>query len=76
MRETNPNTYLVGEVWDKPEVVAPYYQSLDSTFNFDLAEKIVNSVKKTALIKGWPQQLLPRMQCLNHTTQIKLMGYS
>ncbi|WP_129728853.1 alpha-amylase family glycosyl hydrolase [Ectobacillus funiculus] len=45
MRETNPNTYLVGEVWDKPEVVAPYYQSLDSTFNFDLAEKIVNSVK-------------------------------
>ncbi|MEI4829905.1 alpha-amylase family glycosyl hydrolase [Bacillus sp. FJAT-53711] len=45
MRETNPNTYLVGEVWDQPEVVAPYYQSLDSTFNFDLAYKIVNSVK-------------------------------
>lgn len=40
--------YLVGEVWDQPEVVAPYYQSLDTTFNFDLAEKIVNSVKNGA----------------------------
>jgi alpha-amylase len=45
MKETNPNTYLVGEVWEQPEVVAPYYQSLDSLFNFDLADKIVNSVK-------------------------------
>lgn len=48
MKETNPNVYLVGEVWDQPEVVAPYYQSLDSLFNFDLADKIVNSVKNGA----------------------------
>lgn len=48
MRETNPNAYLVGEVWDQPEVVAPYYQSLDTTFNFDLAGKIVHSVKNGA----------------------------
>lgn len=45
MKEADPNAYLVGEVWDEPEVVAPYYQSLDSLFNFDLAETIVNSVK-------------------------------
>jgi alpha-amylase len=45
MKETNPNVYLVGEVWDKPETVAPYYKYLDSLFNFDLAGKIVNSVK-------------------------------
>jgi glycosidase len=48
MKETNPETYLVGEVWEQPEVVAPYYQSLDSLFNFDLADKIVNSVKNGA----------------------------
>lgn len=45
MQETNPDVYLVGEVWDLPEVVAPYYQSLDSAFNFNLADKIVHSVK-------------------------------
>ncbi|WP_078408740.1 alpha-amylase family glycosyl hydrolase [Priestia abyssalis] len=45
MKEADPNAYLVGEVWDQPEVVAPYYQSLDSLFNFDLADKIVNSLK-------------------------------
>lgn len=45
MKATNPNAYLIGEVWDKPEVVAPYYQSLDSLFNFDLAEKIIGSIK-------------------------------
>ncbi|ALC80312.1 MULTISPECIES: alpha-amylase family glycosyl hydrolase [Bacillus] len=48
MRETNPQTYLVGEVWEQPEVVAPYYQSLDSLFNFDLAGKIIDSVKNGA----------------------------
>ncbi|MGO1098923.1 alpha-amylase family glycosyl hydrolase [Priestia megaterium] len=45
MKKENPNVYLTGEVWDQPEVVAPYYQSLDSLFNFDLAGKIVSSVK-------------------------------
>ncbi|WP_121612603.1 alpha-amylase family glycosyl hydrolase [Mesobacillus foraminis] len=46
MKQTNPDAYLVGEVWDQPEVVAPYYQSLDSLFNFDLAGKIINSLKQ------------------------------
>ncbi|TRZ40120.1 alpha-amylase [Niallia circulans] len=45
MLEVKTDVHLVGEVWDVPEVVAPYYKSLDSAFNFDLASKIVHSVK-------------------------------
>ncbi|MDQ0247467.1 glycosidase [Bacillus fengqiuensis] len=45
MKKANPDAYLVGEVWDQPATVAPYYQYLDSLFNFDLAGNIVNSVK-------------------------------
>ncbi|MCP3027860.1 alpha-amylase family glycosyl hydrolase [Halobacillus sp. A5] len=47
MKEINPKVYLVGEVWDQPEVVAPYYQSLDSLFNFSLADVIVRSIKNS-----------------------------
>jgi glycosidase len=31
-----PEVYLVGEVWDSPEVVAPYFESLQANFNIDL----------------------------------------
>lgn len=40
-----PDVYLVGEVWDTANVAAPYYESLDSLFNFNLAEKIIAAVK-------------------------------
>ncbi len=37
---------LVGEVWDNATVVAPYLDGgLTSAFNFDLAEKILESVQ-------------------------------
>lgn len=45
MQQSKPDVYLVGEVWDLPEVVAPYYEALDSAFNFHLADKIILSVK-------------------------------
>lgn len=38
--DLKPDIYLVGEVWDSPHVVAPYYSAFDSCFNFDLASKI------------------------------------
>lgn len=50
--EVNPDTYLVGEVTDKPFGIAPYYKSLDSLFDFDLGEgiiKVVNSGTATAV---------------------------
>ncbi|WP_141432706.1 alpha-amylase family glycosyl hydrolase [Bacillus sp. 03113] len=45
LKQVKPDAYLVGEVWDRPNNIAPYYQTLDSNFNFDLAGKIVDSVK-------------------------------
>lgn len=46
MQEVNPNVYLIGEVWDSSTLVAPFLNNaLDSAFNFDLAERIVGSVK-------------------------------
>ncbi|MEG6614567.1 alpha-amylase family glycosyl hydrolase [Pseudoclostridium thermosuccinogenes] len=44
VEEVNPKAYLVGEVWDKTSVVAPYYQGLDSLFNFDVGEGIIKAV--------------------------------
>ena len=45
MTELKPDIYLVAEVWDNSHVVAPYYGSFDSNFNFDLANLIVLSAK-------------------------------
>lgn len=44
VEEINPDTYLVGEVWENSVSVAPYYKSLDSLFNFDLGEGIINVI--------------------------------
>jgi len=44
IQEVNPAAYMVGEVWDDPEIIAPYYKGMDSMFNFDLSEKIIESV--------------------------------
>ncbi len=45
VRSLKPDVYLVGEVWDSPHVVAPYYAAFDSCFNFDLAERIIPIVR-------------------------------
>ncbi|GKU26650.1 alpha-amylase family glycosyl hydrolase [Clostridium folliculivorans] len=45
VKSVNKNALLVGEVWDKTEVVSDYLTALDSCFNFDLSTDIVNSVK-------------------------------
>jgi alpha-amylase len=44
LEKVKPDVYLVGEVWETASIVAPYFQSLDSNFNFDLAANIMNSV--------------------------------
>ncbi len=40
-----PDVYLVAEVWDTSNVVAPYYAGFDSCFNFDLANLIIISAR-------------------------------
>lgn len=46
MNEVNPNTYLVGEVWDSTAKIGPFLDdALDSCFNFDLAKSILGMVQ-------------------------------
>ncbi|WP_241657846.1 alpha-amylase family glycosyl hydrolase [Anaerobacillus alkaliphilus] len=46
MEAVNPDVFLVGEVWDLPQVAGPYLEDgLHSTFNFDLAEEILRATR-------------------------------
>jgi alpha-amylase len=45
MEAAKPDVYLVGEVWDKAEVVAPYLKGLHALFNFDLGYAITRAVR-------------------------------
>lgn len=54
MQSAKPNVMLVGEVWAKADIVAPYFKSLNSNFNIDLAHgihKAVGEGKDDGLIK-------------------------
>lgn len=46
MQQVDPDAYIVGEVWDKPEVVAKYLECFDSSFNFAVGKKIIEAVDK------------------------------
>ncbi len=41
----NPQTFIVAEVGNTFEVIAPYLKSVDACFNFELASKILGAVK-------------------------------
>ncbi|ERJ13193.1 alpha-amylase family glycosyl hydrolase [Haloplasma contractile] len=43
-----PEIYLVGEIWDSPQVIAPYFKGIHSAFNFDAAHKILHAVKSNS----------------------------
>ncbi len=45
MQKAKKDVYIVGEVWDKSENVAPYFQGLNAVFNFDLGYSIVKILK-------------------------------
>lgn len=47
MEEVREDVFLVGEVWDLPQVGGPYLEDgLHSTFNFDLAEEILSAARQ------------------------------
>lgn len=39
-----PDAYLVGEAWTDSVLVSPFYYGLDSNFNFDISDLIINSL--------------------------------
>lgn len=41
-RSLRPDCYLVGEVWDTPDIRALYYRGLDSSFHFYLGNEIAD----------------------------------
>jgi glycosidase len=44
MSRINPSVYLIGEVWDLSIRIAPYLRSLDSIFNFELANILISCI--------------------------------
>lgn len=44
MEAIKPDVYLVGEVYDKKEIVAPYLPGLPALFNFDFHYTLINSI--------------------------------
>jgi len=42
VKSVNPEAFLVGENWTTPEKIATFFKDLDSSFNFNLADKVVD----------------------------------
>ncbi|KEO75299.1 alpha-amylase [Anditalea andensis] len=47
MEKVKPDVYLVGEVYDMKEVVAPYLPGLPALFNFDFHYTLLDAYKET-----------------------------
>lgn len=50
MQKVNPQVYLVGEVWNAADKIAPYFRGLTANFNFDLSlalQKITTEERDT-----------------------------
>ncbi len=41
-----PDVHLVGEVWTRPEKIAPYFRGLHANFNFDFALSLAEVVRQ------------------------------
>ncbi|MGF7216332.1 glycosidase [Spirosoma lacussanchae] len=46
MTAVKPDMHLIGEVWTRPERVAPYYRGLHATFNFDFALSLAEVIRQ------------------------------
>lgn len=64
--QIDPDVYLVGEVWDKTYAIAPYYEGLDSLFNFDVGEGIIKVIRSGSAAavssKGFSQWLAAKYE--------------
>ncbi|OIN59375.1 alpha-amylase family glycosyl hydrolase [Arsenicibacter rosenii] len=48
MESVKPDVYLIGEVWTRPERIAPYFRGLHANFNFDLQLALVEIIRNEA----------------------------
>ena len=46
VQAAKPGAYLVGEVWTRPDHVAPYFRGLQANFNFDLALELEAAIRR------------------------------
>ena len=46
VQAAKPGAYLVGEVWTRPNRVAPYFRGLQANFNFDLALELEAAIAR------------------------------
>jgi len=53
LTKMNPDIYLVGEVWEKTENIAPFLHGLPALFNFDLAFSILESIKREKSVSAF-----------------------
>jgi alpha-amylase len=53
LKDINPNVYLVGEVWEKTENIAPFLHGLPALFNFDLSFSIIESIKRGKSVSAY-----------------------
>lgn len=45
VKSVNPNAFIVGEEWERPMVVAPYFKDVESSFNFEINKYIFQMAK-------------------------------
>lgn len=64
LKKIKPYIYLVGEIWDQTKVVESYMltNSLQSCFNFDLANAVLNSVEKESVSDFFPKYFLMKQR--------------
>ncbi len=53
LEKVNPDVYLVGEVWEKTENIAPFLHGLPALFNFDLSFSILESIKREKSVSAF-----------------------
>jgi len=41
-----PDIYIIGEVWDSFSISSIFYKAMDSTFNFEIGDEIINTVNR------------------------------
>ena len=46
VKEVNPDAFLVGENWTDTQTMAKFYEDLDASFNFTLADQIISFVRE------------------------------
>lgn len=44
IKEVYPDAYIVGEVWDSYTVSSKFFKAMDSAFNFEIGDEIINAV--------------------------------